>query len=90
MKKYIFSEEEKQEIRICRERIPDRKAERRLQALELRAEGKRNKEISDITGFHVQYITILVSRYKTQGLESITENHYPGSRRFFPTPESER
>ena len=55
----------------------DRKAEKRLKALELRAEGKRNKEISNMTGFHVQYITILVSRYKTQGLESIAENHYP-------------
>ena len=66
-KKYTFTEEEKQEIREYRENNRDKRIEKRLEALEMRAEGKRNKEISEKTGFHTQYITVLVSRYKTKG-----------------------
>ena len=47
----------------------------------MRAEGKQNKEISEKTGFHTQYITVLVSRYKANGLASITESHYHGNHR---------
>ena len=67
-KKYTFTEEEKQEIREYRENNRDKRIEKRLEALEMRAEGKRNKEISEKTGFHTQYITVLVSRYKTKGI----------------------
>lgn len=45
-KKYTFTEEEKQEIREYRENNRDKIIEKRLEALEMRAEGKRNKEIS--------------------------------------------
>ena len=72
-KKYTFTEEEKQEIREYRENNRDKRIEKRLEALEMRAEGKRNKEISEKTGFHTQYITVLVSRYKTKGEEQILE-----------------
>lgn len=54
---------------------------KRLAALEMRAEGKQNKEIREKTGFHTQYITVLVSRYKANGLASITESHYHGNHR---------
>ena len=75
MKKYAFTHEEKQEIKAAREKNRDKNVEKRLEALEMRAEGHRNKEISEKTGFHTQYITVLVSRYKNNGLASITENH---------------
>ena len=81
MKKYTFTSEEKQEIKAAREKNRDKNVEKRLEVLELRAEGLRNKEISEKTGFHTQYITVLVSRYKANGLTSITENHYHGNRR---------
>ena len=81
MKKYTFTSEEKQEIKAAREKNRDKNVEKRLEVLELRAEGLRNKEISEKTGFHTQYITVLVSRYKANGLSSITENHYHGNRR---------
>ncbi len=81
MKKYTFTSEEKQEIKEAREKNRDKNVEKRLEVLELRAEGLRNKEISEKTGFHTQYITVLVSRYKANGLSSITENHYHGNRR---------
>ena len=67
MKKYTFSEEEKQEIKAARVKNRDKNVEKRLVALEMRAEGKRNKEISEKTGFHIQHITELVSKYKSKG-----------------------
>ena len=89
MKKYSFTSEEAQEIRAAREKNRDKNVDRRLAALEMRAEGKRNKEISEKTGFHTQYITVLVSRYKSGGLASITENHYHGNRRNLSYAEEE-
>ena len=89
MKKYTFTSEEKQEIKAAREKNRDKNVEKRLEALALRAEGKRNKEISEKTGFHTQYITVLVSRYKSNGLSSITENHYHGNRRNLSYEEEE-
>jgi transposase len=81
VKKYIFTEEEKQELQRCRKQNRDKKIDKRLEALAMRAEGKGNREISEKTGFHTQYITVLVSRYKANGIESITGNHYHGNRR---------
>ena len=89
MKKYTFSDEEKQEIKKAREKNRDKNVEKRIEALALRAEGKRNKEISEKTGFHTQYVTVLVSRYKSNGLSSITENHYHGNRRNLSYEEEE-
>ncbi len=66
-----FTDGEIEEIRRCRETCTDRKALRRLKVLQLRAEGRRNREISRITGYHTQYITVLVSRYKKYGLSRI-------------------
>ncbi len=89
MKKYTFTNEEAQEIRTAREKNRDKNVDKRLAVLEMRAEGKRNKEISEKTGFHTQYITVLVSRYKSGGLVSITENHYHGNRRNLSYEEEE-
>ena len=41
------------------------------------------------TGFHTQYITVLVSRYKANGLASITESHYHGNHRNLSYAEEE-
>ena len=84
-----FTKEEKQEIKAAREKNRYKNVEKRLEALELRAEGKRNKEISEKTGFHTQYITVLVSRYKSNGLSSITGKHYHGNRRNLSYEEEE-
>ena len=89
MKRYTFTLEEMQEIKAAREKNRDKNVEKRLAALEMRAEGKRNKEISEKTGFHTQYITVLVSRYKANGLASITESHYHGNHRNLSYAEEE-
>ncbi len=86
---YTFTNEEAQEIRTAREKNRDKNVDKRLAVLEMGAEGKRNKEISEKTGFHTQYITVLVSRYKSGGLVSITENHYHGNRRNLSYEEEE-
>ena len=89
MKKYTFTREEAEEIKAARAKNRNKSVEKRLEALEMRAEGKRNKEISEKTGFHTQYITVLVSRYKNAGIASITENHYRGNRRNLSYTEEE-
>ena len=66
-----FTDEEKRELDFYRQSVTDKKALRRLEALELRAKGMRNREISALTGFHPQYITVLVSQYKRGGIGSI-------------------
>ena len=57
--------------------------------MQLRAEGKRNKEISEKTGFHIQHITVLVSRYKKEGIKGIIANNYRGNRRNMSYAEEE-
>ena len=89
MKRYTFTLEETQEIKAAREKDRDKNVEKRLAALEMRAEGKQNKEIREKTGFHTQYITVLVSRYKADGLASITESHYHGNHRNLSYAEEE-
>ena len=56
MKRYTFTLEETQEIKAARKKNRDKNVEKRLAALEMRAEGKQNKEIREKTGFHTQYI----------------------------------
>ena len=58
-------------------------------ALEMRAEGKQNKEISEKTGFHTQDITVLVFRYKANGLASITEKPLSRNHRNWSYAEEE-
>ena len=89
MKRYTFTLEETQEIKAAREKNRDKNVEKRLAALEMRAEGKQNKEIREKTGFHTQFITVLVSRYKANGLASITESHYHGNHRNLSYAEEE-
>lgn len=68
---YKFTDREIEEICICKKNCSDRRVLQRLEVLKMRTEGHHNKEISEITGYHIQYITVLVSRYKNQGLDSI-------------------
>ena len=49
MKRYTFTLEETQEIKAARKKNRDKNVEKRLAALEMRAEGKQNKEKRDRT-----------------------------------------
>ena len=52
-------------------KIKDIKAYKRLQVMYLRAKGKTNKEIKEVTGFSIQYITDLVTKYWQRGMDAI-------------------
>ncbi len=81
MTKYRFTEEEIVEIREARSRNRDKNVDKRLKALELRAEGRTGKEIAEITEYSPWYISKLVAKYREGGIEAITGKHYGGNRR---------
>lgn len=62
-------------------KIKDVKAYNRLLALHMRAIGKRNKEISEIVGLSVQYITELVAKYVKYGMDAILGDKRTGNNR---------
>ena len=69
-----FEHDQKNEIHTALRQCKDIKALKRLQALDMRARDKSNREIAEATGFHEQYITVLVSKYIQNGLESILDD----------------
>ena len=77
---YRYSEEDSEIISVARKRNKDKRAEKRLYALELRAEGKSAEEVSAATGFHSAYITQLTAKYRAGGIEAISGNHCGGNR----------
>lgn len=79
--RYKFSEKEIEEIEQARKENKDKRAERRLKALEMRAKGAISKEVSVATGFHAAYVTQLVAKYRDHGLDAISGNHYGGNHR---------
>jgi transposase len=80
-KKYRFTEEQKSELERARKENKDKNTEKRIRALLLRAEGKTNKGVGEITEYHWSYVSHLVSIYCNHGLSAIVENHYTGNRR---------
>jgi len=72
-----------------KKKVKDVKAYKRLQALYMRGLGKTNKEIAELTGFNVQYITDLVRKYMEHGLEAIlTDKRTSNNRRMSYDEES--
>ena len=69
---YRYSETDLEKIAAARKKNKDKRAEKRLYALELRAEGKSAEEVSSATGFHKAYISQLTRKYRTGGIEAIT------------------
>ena len=54
---YKFSNEEMAAIKAARRETKDKRADARLKALELRAEGMELSEVSQATGFHAAYVS---------------------------------
>ena len=79
--RYIFSEEDHEKIKTARKKNRDKQTDRRLMVLEMRCEGKKQREISEKTGFHRSHVCNLIRQYFEEGLESITEKQYPGNHR---------
>ena len=79
--RYQFSDEEIKAIEQARKENKDKRAEARLKALELRAKGASSKDVAETTGFCSAYVSQLVAKYRHNGLEAISGNHYGGNHR---------
>ena len=72
---YRYTEKDREIIIAARKANKDKRAEKRLHALELRAEGKSAAEVAAATGFHPAYISELTAKYRKGGIEAISGNH---------------
>ena len=87
--KYKFSVEDYKKIKAAREKNRDKQTDKRLQVLEMRCEGKTQKEISEKTGFHRSHVSNLIRLYFEKGLKPIAEKQYSGNRRNMSYAEEE-
>ena len=78
---YSYTEEDRAIIAAARKANKDKRAEKRLYVLELRASGKSASEAANEAGFHPAYITQLTEKYLQGGIEAIAGNHYGGNRK---------
>ena len=79
--KLKFDEAQIEEIKAARKKNQNKKIDRRLLVLEMRVEGKSQKEMQAATGFSKSYINSIIKRYREEGLSSVGESHYKGNRR---------
>ena len=89
IRKYTFTSKDLEIIKDARKKNKDKRAEVRLHVLELRAEGKRAKEIAEIVGVSAPYVSQLSAKYFSGGIEAIAGNHYGGNRRNMSVEEEE-
>ena len=89
-RKYTFTARDIERISEARKKNKDKRAEVRLHALQLRAEGKRAKEIAKEVGVSAPYVSQLAAKYFAGGIEAIAENHYGGNRRNMSVEEEEQ
>ena len=81
MEMYRYTAEDKAIIAEARRQNKDKRAEKRLFAIELRAEGKSAEEVAAAAGFCPAYISQLSAKYEKGGIEAIAGNHYGGNHR---------
>lgn len=81
MKMYRYTEADGAIISAARKANKNKRAEKRLWAMELRASGMSSAEVAKATGFNAAYITQLTRKYREGGIEAISGNHYGGNRK---------
>ncbi len=89
-KSYHFSEEQIAELENAAKKNKNKNIDKRLEALILRGQGMKRKEVAAKTGFSVTNITELTSKYHNCGIEAIVGNHYPGNHRNLSYAEEEK
>ena len=80
-KMYRYSEADRQIVAAARKKNKDKRAEKRLYALELRAAGKSAEEVSAATGSHRAYITRLTAKYRAGGIGAVSRKSGKGTDR---------
>ena len=86
-RKITFTTEQQYETKEAREKNTNKNAERRLCVLAMKMEGKTNDEIVARTGYSSMHARLLVTKYFTQGLESVIGKKRPGNNRNMPFEE---
>ena len=81
MIKKEINKEQLEEIKTARKENKNKRAEKRLELLEMRAKGFKDIEIAEKTGFHQKYVGILVAKYHKEGLERIIGKKREANRR---------
>ena len=81
MKMYRYTEADRAIISEAWKANKNKRAEKWLQAMELRASGMSSSEVAEATGFNAAYITQLTRKYREGGREAISGNHYGGNRK---------
>ena len=79
--RYVFTEEQIQELESAAKANKRKDVDRRLRALLMHASGKKRSEIAEATQYSVSNIGKLVRTYRAGGLAAIVENHYKGNHR---------
>ena len=74
--KYNFTESNREKIEKVRKINRDKQTENRLKVLIMRCDGKKQKEISEVTGFARSHICNIIRKYFEEGLTAISEKHY--------------
>ncbi len=74
--KYIFSQEDYEQIKATRKKNRDKQIDKRLEVLELRCEGMTQERIAEATGFHRSHVSALIRKYFEEGIASVAEKHY--------------
>jgi transposase len=88
-KSFRISKEEAAKIGAIRKRIKDKKVDKRLQAIQLRGEGKKNPAIADKLDTSAKVVSRWVRAYCKYGIEALMGGKYGGNRRNMSVAEEE-
>ena len=75
---YRLDQEDAEKLREAMKETKNKNAYRRLEAVALRAEGKSNDEIAEITKYHPKRVSQIVSLYCNKGIAAIGEDRRKG------------
>ena len=89
MNRFQISEEEYKAVVKAEKQTRDKRISKRLCILKMRYEGKKVREIAEITGLKISSISRICTRYRKEGLEGFITNKYTSHRRLM-TEEQER
>ena len=89
MSRFEISEKEYEAIKEAEKATKDKKTSRRLRILMQRYEGRKVREISEITGMRINSISQMCRRYREQGLEEFTRNKYTSNRHAMTAEQEE-
>ena len=80
-KTYQFTDEQIAELKTAQKKNKNKKIDKKLTALLMRAAKISRTEVSEKTGFCKQYISDITAIYHQKGISAIVENHCGGNHR---------